>query len=150
MQLTPELINDPAAFQKLIDWHVAEGTDGIVVVGTTGESPTVDFDEHTELIRLAVMRASDLLFAPDEQAVLNLRELRLRGEILPVSANTVVEQLRHSLPDPPEPGSGPVIVTMHRVENLRSTRRTDQLVADGNVGPWIIGQVRATPLEVLR
>jgi UDP-N-acetylglucosamine 2-epimerase len=42
-----------------------------------------------ELIRLAVMRASDLLFAPDEQAVLNLRELRLRGEVLPVSANTV-------------------------------------------------------------
>ncbi len=48
---------DPAAFQKLIDWHVAEGTDGIVVVGTTGESPTVDFDEHTELIRLAVQHS---------------------------------------------------------------------------------------------
>src|SRR5512134_3179517 len=41
-------------FKQLIDWHVAEGTDGIVVVGTTGESPTVDFDEHKELIRLAV------------------------------------------------------------------------------------------------
>jgi UDP-N-acetylglucosamine 2-epimerase (non-hydrolysing) len=81
-----------------------------------------------ELIRLAVMRASDLLFAPDEQAVINLRQLKLRGEILPVSANTVVEQLRHSLPDPPAPGSGPVVVTMHRVENLRSARRTDQLV----------------------
>jgi len=45
---------DPGAFRKLIDWHVAEGTDGIVVVGTTGESPTVDVDEHKELIRLAV------------------------------------------------------------------------------------------------
>ncbi len=45
---------DPGAFKKLIDWHVAEGTDGIVVVGTTGESPTVDVDEHKELIRLAV------------------------------------------------------------------------------------------------
>src|ERR687896_1856686 len=45
---------DVAAFKKLIDWHVAEGTDGIVVVGTTGESPTVDFDEHKELIRVAV------------------------------------------------------------------------------------------------
>jgi 4-hydroxy-tetrahydrodipicolinate synthase len=45
---------DAAAFKKLIDWHVAEGTDGIVVVGTTGESPTVDFDEHKELIRVAV------------------------------------------------------------------------------------------------
>jgi 4-hydroxy-tetrahydrodipicolinate synthase len=45
---------DVGRFKELIDWHVAEGTDGIVVVGTTGESPTVDFDEHKELIRLAV------------------------------------------------------------------------------------------------
>lgn len=45
---------DIAALRALIDWHVAEGTDGIVVVGTTGESPTVDFDEHCELIRVAV------------------------------------------------------------------------------------------------
>src|SRR5258705_6637206 len=48
---------DLPRFRKLIDWHVAEGTDGIVVVGTTGESPTVDFDEHKELIRLAVEHA---------------------------------------------------------------------------------------------
>jgi len=45
---------DLARFRQLIDWHVAEGTDGIMVVGTTGESPTVDFDEHKELIRIAV------------------------------------------------------------------------------------------------
>ena len=38
---------DLGAFRKLIDWHIEQGTDGIVVVGTTGESPTVDFDEHT-------------------------------------------------------------------------------------------------------
>ena len=48
---------DLARFRKLIDWHIAEGTDGIVVVGTTGESPTVDFDEHKELIRIAVEHA---------------------------------------------------------------------------------------------
>src|SRR6476660_8419881 len=48
---------DLPRFRKLIDWHVAEGTDGIVVVGTTGESPTVDFDEHKELIRLAVQHS---------------------------------------------------------------------------------------------
>ena len=48
---------DMARFRQLIDWHVAEGTDGIVVVGTTGESPTVDFDEHKELIRVAVDHA---------------------------------------------------------------------------------------------
>ncbi|MDA0225891.1 MAG: 4-hydroxy-tetrahydrodipicolinate synthase [Proteobacteria bacterium] len=48
---------DLGRFRNLIDWHVAEGTDGIVVVGTTGESPTVDFDEHKALIRLAVEHA---------------------------------------------------------------------------------------------
>jgi 4-hydroxy-tetrahydrodipicolinate synthase len=48
---------DIGRFRKLIDWHIAEGTDGIVVVGTTGESPTVDFDEHKELIRIAVEHA---------------------------------------------------------------------------------------------
>src|SRR6476660_3357181 len=48
---------DFAAFRRLIDWHVEEGTDGIVVVGTTGESPTVNVDEHKELIRLAVQHS---------------------------------------------------------------------------------------------
>jgi 4-hydroxy-tetrahydrodipicolinate synthase len=48
---------DLVRFRALIDWHVAEGTDGIVVVGTTGESPTVNFDEHKELIRIAVQHA---------------------------------------------------------------------------------------------
>src|SRR5262245_40537635 len=45
---------DLDAFRRLIDWHVREGTDGIVVVGTTGESPTVDFEEHCLLIDTAV------------------------------------------------------------------------------------------------
>jgi 4-hydroxy-tetrahydrodipicolinate synthase len=49
---------DFARFRALIDWHVAEDTDGIVVVGTTGESPTVDFDEHKEMIRVAVEHAA--------------------------------------------------------------------------------------------
>ncbi|HEY5636788.1 MAG TPA: 4-hydroxy-tetrahydrodipicolinate synthase [Burkholderiales bacterium] len=48
---------DIERFRNLIDWHVSEGTDGIVVVGTTGESPTVDFDEHKSLIRVAVEHA---------------------------------------------------------------------------------------------
>jgi 4-hydroxy-tetrahydrodipicolinate synthase len=42
---------------KLIDFHVANGTAGIVAVGTTGESPTVDFDEHCLLIKAAVEHA---------------------------------------------------------------------------------------------
>jgi 4-hydroxy-tetrahydrodipicolinate synthase len=45
---------DLGAYRKLIDWHIAEGTSAIVAVGTTGESPTVDVDEHVELIRVAV------------------------------------------------------------------------------------------------
>lgn len=49
---------DIPRFKSLIDWHVAEGTDGIVVVGTTGESPTVGFDEHKELIHVAVAHAA--------------------------------------------------------------------------------------------
>ena len=49
---------DLDAFRRLIDWHIVEGTDGIVVVGTTGESPTVDFDEHHLLIKTAVEHVS--------------------------------------------------------------------------------------------
>ncbi|MBM3341090.1 MAG: 4-hydroxy-tetrahydrodipicolinate synthase [Betaproteobacteria bacterium] len=45
---------DLEGFRKLLDWHIAEGTDGVVVVGTTGESPTVDNDEHWQLIKTAV------------------------------------------------------------------------------------------------
>jgi len=45
---------DKGSLRKLLDWHVAEGTDGIVIVGTTGESATVSPEEHCELIRLTV------------------------------------------------------------------------------------------------
>jgi 4-hydroxy-tetrahydrodipicolinate synthase len=45
---------DLERFRRLLDFHVREGTDGIVVVGTTGESPTVDWDEHRLLIKTAV------------------------------------------------------------------------------------------------
>jgi 4-hydroxy-tetrahydrodipicolinate synthase len=45
---------DYDGYRRLIEWHIAEGTNGIVAVGTTGESPTVDHDEHCELIRVAV------------------------------------------------------------------------------------------------
>jgi 4-hydroxy-tetrahydrodipicolinate synthase len=49
---------DMPTLRKLIDWHVAEGTDAIVIVGTTGESPTVSVDEHCELISIAVEHAA--------------------------------------------------------------------------------------------
>ncbi len=49
---------DYPALRKLIDWHVAEGTDCIGVVGTTGESPTVSVQEHCEIIRVSVEQAN--------------------------------------------------------------------------------------------
>jgi len=49
---------DLPRLKSLIDWHVAEGTDGIVIVGTTGESPTVDVEEHGRLIEAAVEYAA--------------------------------------------------------------------------------------------
>jgi 4-hydroxy-tetrahydrodipicolinate synthase len=49
---------DYAGLRRLIDWHVAEGTDCIGVVGTTGESPTVSVEEHCEIIRVAVEHAA--------------------------------------------------------------------------------------------
>ena len=45
---------DIPTLRTLIDFHIKEGTDGIVVVGTTGESPTVDIEEHCLLIKTAV------------------------------------------------------------------------------------------------
>ena len=48
---------DYPCLRKLIDWHIAEGTDCIGVVGTTGESPTVNVQEHCEIIRVSVEQA---------------------------------------------------------------------------------------------
>ncbi|MDP1656702.1 MAG: 4-hydroxy-tetrahydrodipicolinate synthase [Hylemonella sp.] len=48
---------DYPTLRKLIDWHIDEGTDCIGVVGTTGESPTVNVDEHCEIIRVSVEQA---------------------------------------------------------------------------------------------
>jgi 4-hydroxy-tetrahydrodipicolinate synthase len=45
---------DRDSLRKLLDWHIAEGTDAVVIVGTTGESATVSPDEHCELVKLAV------------------------------------------------------------------------------------------------
>jgi len=58
--VTPMLDNgdvDYVSLRQLIDWHIAEGTDCVCVVGTTGESPTVTVEEHCEIIRVAVEHA---------------------------------------------------------------------------------------------
>jgi 4-hydroxy-tetrahydrodipicolinate synthase len=49
---------DYPALRRLIDWHIAQGTDCIGVVGTTGESPTVSVEEHCEIIRVCVDQAA--------------------------------------------------------------------------------------------
>ena len=59
--ITPMLTSgqvDYPTLRKLIDWHVEEGTDAIVVVGTSGESPTVNVEEHCEIIRVSVEQAA--------------------------------------------------------------------------------------------
>jgi 4-hydroxy-tetrahydrodipicolinate synthase len=49
---------DYPTLRKLVDWHVAEGTDALVIVGTSGESPTVNVDEHREILRVSVEQAA--------------------------------------------------------------------------------------------
>ncbi len=59
--ITPMLDNgqvDYPTLRKLIDWHVSEGTDGLVIVGTSGESPTVTVEEHREILRVSVEQAA--------------------------------------------------------------------------------------------
>ena len=52
---------DWAALKQLVEWHVAEGTHGIVAVGTTGESATLDVDEHLEVVRVVIEVAAGRL-----------------------------------------------------------------------------------------
>ena len=99
-----------------------------------------------EIIRVAVDRLADLLFAPDGAAAEELRKRRVRGRIITGSSNTISDALRAAL-EPPAPdthtavdmpgGAGshssphwprPVVVTMHRVENLHRRRRRQALV----------------------
>ena len=99
-----------------------------------------------EIVRVAVDRLADLLFAPDDAAAEELRNRRVRGRIITGSSNTVSDALRAAL-EPPAAGTqttpdmsggarsqgsprrpSPVVVTMHRVENLHRRRRRQALV----------------------
>jgi UDP-N-acetylglucosamine 2-epimerase len=82
-----------------------------------------------ELIRVAVMRASGTLFAPNDESVANLEAMGVKGRIVQVPGNTSIDALRASLPELPEPGSGPAIVTMHRVENLHRRSSVEGFLA---------------------
>ncbi|MBC7832696.1 MAG: 4-hydroxy-tetrahydrodipicolinate synthase [Hyphomicrobium sp.] len=48
---------DEEAFRRIVDWQISEGTHGLVPAGTTGESPTLNYDEHKRVIELAVVTA---------------------------------------------------------------------------------------------
>jgi 4-hydroxy-tetrahydrodipicolinate synthase len=48
---------DEKAFRDFVDWQIAEGTNGLVPVGTTGESPTLSHDEHKEVVEWCVEQA---------------------------------------------------------------------------------------------
>ena len=52
--MLPDGALDYPRLEALVNWHIEQGTNGIVIVGTTGESPTVDFDEHKALIQACV------------------------------------------------------------------------------------------------
>src|ERR1051325_10425409 len=48
---------DERAFRDLVDWQIAEGTNGLVPVGTTGESPTLSHDEHKKVVEWCIAEA---------------------------------------------------------------------------------------------
>lgn len=82
-----------------------------------------------EIIRHVVMRLADLCFAPTPDAAAYLDRIRKRGRTVPLEGNTSLEALRYALEAGEEAANGPVVVTMHRVENLRSRERVE-LFAD--------------------
>jgi 4-hydroxy-tetrahydrodipicolinate synthase len=49
---------DERAFRELVDWQIAEGTSGLVPVGTTGESPTLSHEEHKQVVEWCVEQAA--------------------------------------------------------------------------------------------
>ena len=75
-----------------------------------------------EAIRVIVMKLSDVLFAPDSEAVSNLQKLKVKGRIEETTINTGIESLEENI-ETVEPSSGPVVVTLHRVENLHNRNR---------------------------
>ena len=68
---------DEAALERLIRAQIRAGVDGIVPVGTTGESPTVDYDEHVHIIALSVKFAA----RQDQGARRHGRQFHQRGDL---------------------------------------------------------------------
>jgi len=86
--------------------------------GLRSESLLHPFPE--ELIRIAVMRRAEVLFAPNDAAVANLARMRTRGAIVPTGGNTSIEAVAYALGDTEINARGPAVLTTHRVENLKN------------------------------
>lgn len=82
-----------------------------------------------EAIRIIVMRLAKILFAPDGEAERNLRKMKLATRTVRTSGNTVADALHYSLRDTEVTGDGPVVATLHRVENLHRSSRVDAYVS---------------------
>ena len=95
--------------------------------GLRSESLLHPFPE--ELIRIAVMRRAEILFAPNDAAVANLARMRTRGAIIPTGSNTSIEAVAYALGDTKIDANGPAILTTHRVENLKSRATMERFVA---------------------
>ena len=125
---------DYPTLRKLIDWHIAEGTDCIGVVGTTGESPTVNVDEHCEIIRVSVEQALNLICSMTGDGVDNPVTWTVRHDVVfittkekargkPIPVNHDVQDLNFALTD----FIGP------RIDRIRLI---DQLTDDDGGGPF--------------
>jgi UDP-N-acetylglucosamine 2-epimerase len=82
-----------------------------------------------EIVRILTMRLAALLFAPDATAVDNLSRMRVKGRVVALSGNTSLEAVQGALGEDAPATTGPVIVTMHRVENLHNAARVERMVA---------------------
>jgi len=89
--------------------------------GLRSHAYTQPFPE--ELIRIATMRLSRYLFAPDDAALANLEDMGLSDRAVPTRANSSVEAMAYALRDTPVIPTGPAVATMHRVENLKRKER---------------------------
>ncbi|WP_348944709.1 4-hydroxy-tetrahydrodipicolinate synthase [Chitinibacter sp. FCG-7] len=89
--VTPMDVNGEIDFptlRKLVDWHIEQGTNGIVAVGTTGESPTVDVEEHIAIVRTVVEQAAGRVPVIAGTGANSTREaIHLSNQALAVGAN---------------------------------------------------------------
>ncbi|MEX2533050.1 MAG: UDP-N-acetylglucosamine 2-epimerase [Nitriliruptoraceae bacterium] len=100
---------------------------GHVEAGLRSHSLFHPFPE--ELIRVLVMHRADLLFAPNATAAQNLAVMNVRGRVVTLAANTMLESLQLALGGTISSRTdGPVVMTLHRVENLHHKRRRDGFV----------------------